>query len=265
MKLLVLLPLTLPHISTFFLSLGQSLLEYLSPDAQVIFTMSIFPLLMNMIQFCLIDQIVKASKDKDDRDDDDEGYHRVPTREADIEARTGGLTVGETRRRGSVIRPPTSRTLSSSSAPTSLVMPSSPLLSPAGSRRDKYGSTSPSPNLGSPNRSDVFWAALARSASPSDSVSSDQPDGLFGSRLAPGQHVRSGAPSPDSFRPALQSSGELQNITDDLPCSATFTSVSRLSDEAGQQARQSLSPARERMLPRLHGEQGELGLTEVER
>ncbi|EIW73201.1 hypothetical protein TREMEDRAFT_26192, partial [Tremella mesenterica DSM 1558] len=60
MKLLVLLPLTLPGISPLIIRLGHDLLAYLNPDAQVIFVMAIFPLIMNILQFCLVDQVIKA-------------------------------------------------------------------------------------------------------------------------------------------------------------------------------------------------------------
>ena len=65
MKLVVLLPLTLPGISGSLISFGHSLLEYLSPSIQVIFVMAVFPLIMNVIQFCLVDQVIKANTGKD--------------------------------------------------------------------------------------------------------------------------------------------------------------------------------------------------------
>lgn len=63
MKILVLLPLTLPGISTLLLRFGHAAIEYLSPSVQVVFVMAIFPLIMNVVQFCLIDQVIKAGKD----------------------------------------------------------------------------------------------------------------------------------------------------------------------------------------------------------
>jgi hypothetical protein len=63
MKLVVLLPLTLPGISTILLRIGHAAIEYLSPSVQVVFVMMIFPLIMNVVQFCLIDQVIKGNKD----------------------------------------------------------------------------------------------------------------------------------------------------------------------------------------------------------
>lgn len=62
MKVFVILPLTLPGISTLLLRFGHAAIEYLSPDFQVIFVMMIFPLIMNVIQGCLVDQVIKAGK-----------------------------------------------------------------------------------------------------------------------------------------------------------------------------------------------------------
>jgi hypothetical protein len=74
MKILVLLPLTLPGISTLLLRFGHAAIEYLSPSVQVIFVMMIFPLIMNVIQGCLVDQVIKAGKGDHV---DAEGYERV--------------------------------------------------------------------------------------------------------------------------------------------------------------------------------------------
>lgn len=63
MKLVVLLPLTLPGISTILLRVGHAAIDYLSPSVQVVFVMMIFPLIMNVVQFCLIDQVIKGPKD----------------------------------------------------------------------------------------------------------------------------------------------------------------------------------------------------------
>ncbi|KAL1407131.1 hypothetical protein Q8F55_006545 [Vanrija albida] len=95
MKLIVLLPLTLPKISSILIRFGQSLLSWLSVDSQVIFVLAIFPVIMNVFQFCVMDQLIKAGKGADAKDeqddegyDDDEegGYRPLPTRETDMEA-----------------------------------------------------------------------------------------------------------------------------------------------------------------------------------
>ena len=66
MKLVVLLPLTLPGISTILLKIGHAAIDYLSPSVQVVFVMAVFPLIMNVVQFCLIDQVIKGGKDGQD-------------------------------------------------------------------------------------------------------------------------------------------------------------------------------------------------------
>ena len=68
MKLLVLLPLTLPGISTILLRIGHAAIDYLSPSVQVVFVMAVFPLIMNVVQFCLIDQVIKGGKDGQGQD-----------------------------------------------------------------------------------------------------------------------------------------------------------------------------------------------------
>lgn len=149
MKFLVVLPLTLPHISTGLLRFGHATLEYLSPRIQIIFVMAIFPVIMNIIQFCIFDQIIKAGKgdlkdgdaddeDKEDEDDDGEGYRRVPTQDIESTPRTRRQRPPGARRRGS----------SAHTSRASTPVPKSPLLEPSslGSKKD-YGSTSPSPNL----------------------------------------------------------------------------------------------------------------------
>jgi len=81
MKLLVLLPLTLPHISTSLLAFGNYLLDYLPASIQVVFAMMIFPVIMNVFQFCVVDQFIKAGReDKGDEPDEEElAYTRLPT------------------------------------------------------------------------------------------------------------------------------------------------------------------------------------------
>ncbi|WVQ71007.1 hypothetical protein IAR50_000532 [Cryptococcus sp. DSM 104548] len=151
MKLLVLLPLTLPRISDLLLRLGHWLLEYLSPSAQVIFVMAVFPLIMNIVQFCLVDQVIKGSAQTDEGQKDEgprdgrgrrgrggegDGYSRVPDWEADLDSGEGPNSVSKTR-----------------DAVDRDLPPSSPLLSPGG--HDGYGSTTPSP-MGSPTNSNSF-------------------------------------------------------------------------------------------------------------
>lgn len=95
MKLIVLLPLTLPHISASLIRGSQSLLSWFNPDAQVIFVLAIFPMIMNVLQFVTIDQLIKAGKGPEDKtrdleaaghsddEDDDNLYQRVPAHEDD--------------------------------------------------------------------------------------------------------------------------------------------------------------------------------------
>ncbi|ODO11820.1 hypothetical protein I350_00604 [Cryptococcus amylolentus CBS 6273] len=210
MKLLVLLPLTLPRISDFLLRLGHWLLDYLSPSAQVIFVMAVFPLIMNIVQFCLVDQVIKASPQADEgrgdevresgrgrrrRGGDGEGYSRVPDWEADLES-------GEGPKPGAVDR---------------ALPPSSPLLSAGG--HDGYGSTTPSP-MGSPTASQSYlpeslnggsiWSKItgkAGSEAPKvgeagSSTWWEYPEAAEEGRLSvpPERANRSKAPSPDSAR-----------------------------------------------------------------
>ena len=75
MKLFVLLPLTLPHIAPALAQFGQVVLGFLSPSAQVVFVMAVFPLVMTVIQFCIVDQVIKSTiSDEYQRLDD---YQRV--------------------------------------------------------------------------------------------------------------------------------------------------------------------------------------------
>lgn len=88
MKLVVLLPLTLPGISGELIRAGQSILGALPADVQVVFVLSIFPLIMNVLQFCLIDQLIKAGKHEasDDMEMDmGEPYRPLPTSARDPE------------------------------------------------------------------------------------------------------------------------------------------------------------------------------------
>ncbi|BEJ11864.1 hypothetical protein CspHIS471_0203240 [Cutaneotrichosporon sp. HIS471] len=87
MKLIVILMLTLPGISGALIRGTQSMLGYLSLDVQVVFVLAIFPVIMNVFQFCVMDQVIKAGKGvehKEQRDQDEEemdGYEPVRTRE----------------------------------------------------------------------------------------------------------------------------------------------------------------------------------------
>lgn len=90
MKLLVLLPLTLPGISGLLIGFGHNLLEYLSPSVQVVFVMALFPLVMNIIQFCLVDQVIKGGKEEEygkgeDEEDMLDDYERLPGAEHDTD------------------------------------------------------------------------------------------------------------------------------------------------------------------------------------
>lgn len=80
MKILVILPLTLPGISTLLLRFGHAAIEYLSPSLQVVFVMMIFPCIMNVLQATLVDQVIKAGKVEEI---EEEGYERVAD---DVEA-----------------------------------------------------------------------------------------------------------------------------------------------------------------------------------
>lgn len=87
MKLIVILIVTLPGLSGALIRGTQSMLGYLSLDVQVIFVLAVFPVIMNVFQFCVMDQVIKAGKGvehKELRDQDEEemdGYAPVPTRE----------------------------------------------------------------------------------------------------------------------------------------------------------------------------------------
>ncbi|ORY22970.1 Vaculolar membrane protein-domain-containing protein [Naematelia encephala] len=134
MKLLVLLPLILPRISTALLRFSYAVLGFLSPNAQVVVVMAIFPLIMNVIQFCIVDQIVKAEKPTD--------YARLSEGQEDQNPIKGTS--------GSPLTPNT---------PLRIATP------------DGYGSTGASPRGGSPARYAV-WENLtlpdfARSGAPS--------------------------------------------------------------------------------------------------
>lgn len=92
MKLLVLLPLTLPHISTSLLAFGNYLLDHLPGSVQVVFAMMIFPVIMNVFQFCVVDQFIKAGKDdkRDEMDEEELVYTRIPTEDGSKPESTPG-------------------------------------------------------------------------------------------------------------------------------------------------------------------------------
>ncbi|WRT63998.1 uncharacterized protein IL334_000925 [Kwoniella shivajii] len=160
MKLLVLLPLTLPGISGALIDWSHNLLDHIGPRSQVIVSMAIFPLVMNILQFCLVDQVIKAGKDDDDVNDDEEGeygisnsggeYRRVRDHE-DLE-NVLPLPVHPSR---DLHHTGKDQIVSSNSRRRSSVMiPSSPLLSPSPNPNRDYGSTTPSP-IGSPIKSNI--------------------------------------------------------------------------------------------------------------
>ncbi|KAK6905521.1 hypothetical protein L486_07124 [Kwoniella mangroviensis CBS 10435] len=147
MKLLVLLPLTLPGISKSLIDWSHNLLDHLGAKSQVIFVMAIFPLVMNVLQFCLVDQVIKAGGKEDEEDDYNErggDYQRIRGHDDDqhnVNGR-GDIESGLTRQISSNSINRNSRKGSS----PSIVIPSSPLLT---SNQRDYGSATPSP-IGSP-------------------------------------------------------------------------------------------------------------------
>lgn len=250
MKLLVLLPLTLPVISVALIRFGHSFLNYLSPKIHVIFVMAAFPLVMNVIQFCLVDQVIKSSREGDKDDIDVEaGYRRIPAREADVATTPRALTVGHARRRGSALN-------SRSASP---ITPNSPLLSPADVRDSKWGigvrheydSTTPSPILRE-GPTAAFWASLTKRSLEGEQEGSSVFGRSFDSTLN-GDHSlvvrhgqRSGAPSPDSLRAESMESRKVKapedvSIPASDPPSSVYATI-RLSDDMRVEARKSLSP-----------------------
>lgn len=270
MKLVVLLPLTLPHISDLLLGLGHSMLAYFSPSVQVIFVMAVFPLIMNIVQFCLVDQVIKAGGKIDDDEeeggaggggggsgrrimgDEEEGYRRVPGWEHDLDGRASGEDsfTGMTQKKGE----------EGDGEETVMARGNgSPLLSP--SRYDGYGSTTPSP-VGSPAKSvggqDVWTRMLGKSkgqgisrdgwwAYPEDGDGEDEQGG------SARRNTRSHAPSPESIRPA------------GIPAVAPHT-ARRLTTELEREARWTLSPPGSPMAEGGGGERGEqVGLDVIHR
>lgn len=232
MKLMVLLPLTLPHISSGLIRFGQSLLAYLSPSVQVVFVMALFPLVMNVIQFCVVDQVIKAGKDiAEDKDEEEggDGYRRLPLGD---DQGPSSPTVARRRVSGIKIR---------SSLPASPV-PRSPLLE-AGDPKI-YGTTSPRVEpLAHGVLDGTIWTSLLKDGdeSMSDSALSGQNHSTTSARA----EYRSSAPSPESLRPPNTDTSipdiDLLNVGTDS-AKRHFGHVSRLSDDLGREARRSLSP-----------------------
>ncbi|EAL22144.1 hypothetical protein CNBC2820 [Cryptococcus deneoformans B-3501A] len=232
MKLLVLLPLTLPRISDLLLHLGHYMLEYFSPSVQVIFVMAIFPLIMNIVQFCLVDQVIKAGGKADDEEgrihdtgDEEEGYSRVPDWENDLDGHGRGSGEGSPRE---MTKKEEEETMARATGISTALPPSSPLLSPA--RYDGYGSTTPSP-VGSPTKSvegQNMWTKMMSKSKDTGGGSSnnaslkerhgvnsrkssntwweypddEDEDGGGGLEAPIQRNTRSHAPSPESVYPA---------------------------------------------------------------
>jgi hypothetical protein len=74
MKLVVLIPLTLPGISDHLISFAHNILSVLSLDAQVVFVLAVFPTIMNVFQFCVVDQLIKAGKGAEQKIEHDSDY-----------------------------------------------------------------------------------------------------------------------------------------------------------------------------------------------
>lgn len=241
--------------------------------------MAVFPLVMNVIQFCLVDQVIKSSKEPETEEDEEEGgYRRIPTREADMDVTPRNLSVGGAKRRGSA---PKSRSISPAGPATPLT-PKSPLLSPAnhgdgrrGVTGHHYGGDSPSPGLDVEHRiAEAFWANFAK-RSPSDAESNSCARSAHSSktggedRLRVRHGGRSGAPSPDSLRPIdvdsihLDMTEGLLPLASDPPLTA-LSGISRLSDDMRLEARRSLSPVTRQTVPKHLDEDEELGLQEFE-
>ena len=187
MKLLVVLPLTLPRISKALISFGHAILESLSPSLQVIFVMALFPLVMNIIQFCIVDQVIKASTGDEREYTEDQRYHRVPTGNPDSEATLGGSSMSDTQNEQTKHTPlPSPR------------YPKSPLLRAQMStpKHADYGSTGTSPTPSEVDGSTSTWVRMAKRR-PSSETESDS-DTTADDHLDAPRANRSDAPSPDS-------------------------------------------------------------------
>jgi hypothetical protein len=289
MKLLVILPLTLPYISTALLRMGHYLLDYLNPKLQIIFVMAFFPVVMNIIQICIFDQIIKAGKtlggDEADGDTDggDRGYRPIPS--GDIEASPGGMRRRNSGLKGGMSRNGSidggSRSASRNRSILSTPIPSSPLLAPSTSgSRNNYGSTPSSPAPEHPG-SGSFWRNMLEGSSnpnpPPTSIptSSSPQDSHLSTATATRHDWRSGAPSPESYRPdpsqddritRLDLSSEHERESRSRPSlelSTQFGHVSRLSDDMGREARRQLSPQAKASMNNLKGEG--LGLGDLQK
>ncbi|ORX41273.1 Vaculolar membrane protein-domain-containing protein [Kockovaella imperatae] len=187
MKLLVLLPLTLPRISDLLLRFGHFLLQSFAPSVQVVFVMAFFPLVMNIVQFCIVDQVIKASG-MSEEDGADE-YQRIPT-EGDVEAPAESPAQLHRNLRSKLASPLSSPRHRKSPLLTSAeIQPTS--------NQVIYGSTgtSPSPSPGD-DAAVSTWVRMARRRVSSDG-STIHPDGSEDT-LGLYRESRSGAPSPDS-------------------------------------------------------------------
>jgi hypothetical protein len=74
MKLCVLIPITVPGISDLLIAFAHTILSVLSLDAQVIFVLAVFPTIMNVFQFCVVDQVIKAGKGTEQKTEHDSDY-----------------------------------------------------------------------------------------------------------------------------------------------------------------------------------------------
>jgi hypothetical protein len=280
MKLLVILPLTLPHISTALLRMGHYLLDYLNPKLQIIFVMAIFPVVMNIIQICIFDQIIKAGKtlggDEGDGEADggDRGYRPIPS--GDVEASPGGMRRRNSGLKGGMSRSGSldggSRSASRTRSVLSTPIPSSPLLAPSTSgSRNNYGSTpsSPAPELPA---SGSFWRNMLEGRSNPNApptslpISSSPQNSHLSTATATRHDWRSGAPSPESYRPDPSHDDRITRLDLDsereregrsrpsLELSTQFGHVSRLSDDMGREARRQLSPQTKASMNNLKGE-----------
>lgn len=85
LKAVVLIPLIVPWTSKGLLRFAHGLLDFLPSALQVVFAMAVFPVVMNVFQFCVVDQIIKAGQgqEKADAEDVEMDYAPVPTTEAE--------------------------------------------------------------------------------------------------------------------------------------------------------------------------------------
>lgn len=258
MKLVVLLPLTLPRISALLIRFGQEILSFLSVDVQIIFVLAIFPLIMNVFQFCVVDQVIKAGKhaeaktehhdsdyDAEEDVESDGGYRPVPTREADIEA----YGLPSPRRRGSSLRGSKPPSRAGSFIGSS---PNSPLFQPEDSRllnadyesRAIKSPTSARFTLGGEN----VWTAVARQRDEGAAVESTSTSTGAGTERG----RRSDAPSPEADDP-FEETDEPRALEPVGGGQPPFSAVSRLSTEAQRDARRELSPPRQKRRGREDG------------